>query len=147
MQLNPDFFKSYYNIARVLSNQGKTGEAIYNYQKALIINSEMTQTLYNLSWIYATSKNRKYRNGIKAVELAEKLCILTDYQQPLSLDALAAAYAETGKFDKAVVTAQKALKLALQLGPEELALGLKKRLKLYQTGQPYRQGLKQKKES
>jgi tetratricopeptide (TPR) repeat protein len=145
LQLNPDFFKSYYNIARVLSNQGKTGEAIYNYQKALIINSEMTQTLYNLSWIYATSKNRKYRNGIKSVELAEKLCILTDYQQPLSLDALAAAYAETGKFDKAVVTAKKALKLALQLGPEELALGLKKRLKLYQTGQPYRQSLKQKK--
>ena len=147
MQLNPDFFKSYYNIARILYNQGKIGEAIHNYQKALIINSKTTQTLYNLSWIYATSIDRKYRNGNKAVKLAEKLCILTDYQQPLALDALAAAYAETGKFDKAVVTAQKALKLALQLGPKELAFGLKKRLKLYQTGQPYRQTLKRKNES
>jgi tetratricopeptide (TPR) repeat protein len=147
LQLNPDFFKSYYNIARILYNQGKTGGAIHNYKKALIINNEMTQTLYNLSWIYATSINRKYRNGKKAVKLAEKLCILTDYQQPLSLDALAAAYAETGKFDKAIVTAQRALELALQLGPEEHVLGLKKRLKLYQTGHPYRQSLKEKKES
>lgn len=147
LQLNPNFFKSYYNIARILSHQGKTGEAIYNYQKALIINSETTQTLYNLSWIYATSRDRKYRNGKKAAKLAEKLCILTDYQQPLALDALAAAYAETGKFDKAVVTAQKALKLADQLGPKELALGLKMRLKLYQAGQPYRQSVKRKNES
>ena len=145
LQLNPDFFKSYYNIARILYNQGKISEAIYNYQKALSINNETPQTLYNLSWIYSTSV--KYRNGEKAVELAEKLCILTHYQQPLALDALAAAYAETGKFDKAVVTVQKALELALELGPEEHVLGLKKRLKLYQNGQPYRQGLKQKKRS
>lgn len=147
LQLNTDFFKSYYNIARILYNQGQIGEAIHNYQKALIINSETTQTLYNLSWIYATSKSRKYRNGKKAVKLAEKLCVLTGYQQPLALDALAAAYAETGKFDKATVTAQKAFKLALQIGPKELAIGLKKRLELYQTEQPYRQSLKRKNES
>lgn len=73
--------------------------------------------------------------------------MLTGYQQPLALDALAAAYAETGKFDKATVTAQKALKLALQIGPKELAIGLKKRLELYQTEQPYRQNLKRKNES
>jgi hypothetical protein len=69
--------------------------------------------------------------------------MLTGHRQPLALDALAAAYAETGKFNKAVGTAQKALNLALQLGPKELALGLEKRLKLYQLGRPYRQNLKQ----
>jgi hypothetical protein len=36
--------------------------------------------------------------------------------------------------------------LALQLGPEEHVMGLKKRLKLYQAGKPYRQSLKQKNE-
>ena len=70
--------------------------------------------------------------------------MLTDYQQPLALDALAAAYAENGNFGKAVEIAQKALEMALQLGPEEHIIGLKKRLKLYQAGQPYRQNLKQK---
>ena len=103
--------------------------------------------LYNLSWIYATSENSRYRNGIKALKLAEKLCMLTGYQQPLALDALAAAYAENGNFGKAVETAQRALELALQLGPEEHVIGLKKRLKLYQDERPYRQRLKQKDES
>jgi cytochrome c-type biogenesis protein CcmH/NrfG len=147
LQLNSDFFKSYYNIARILYNEGKIDEAINNYQKALTINSETPQTLYHLSWIYATFINKNYRNGKKAIKLAEKLCMLTDYQQPLALDALAAAYAETGKFDKATITVQKALELALQLGPEEHVIELKKRLKLYQAGQPYRQNLKQKNES
>jgi len=146
LQLNPNFFKSYYNIARILSNQGKTAEAIHNYQKALNINRDMPEILFNLSWIYATSENRKYRDGEKAIRLAEKLCILTDYRQPLALDALAAAYAENENFDKAVETAQKALRLALPIGPEEHIIGLQKRLKLYQAGQPYRQGLKQKNE-
>ncbi len=143
LQFNPDFFKSYYNIAKILYGQGKISGAIHNYQKALTINHETPQTLFNLSWIYATSKTKSYRNGIKAVQLAEKLCMLTGHRQPLALDALAAAYAETGKFNKAVGTAQKALNLALQLGPKELALGLEKRLKLYQLGRPYRQNLKQ----
>jgi tetratricopeptide (TPR) repeat protein len=147
LQFNPSFSKAYYNIARVMSNQGKTGESIRNYQKALIINSEMTEALYNLSWIYATSENGKYRNGEEAVRLAEKLCILTGYKQPLALDALAAAYAENGKFDKAVLAAQKAFKLAFQLGLEEHVIELKKRLKFYQSKQPYRQTLKRINES
>lgn len=146
LQLNPDYLKARYNMARILSNQGKTGEALHHYQKALIINNEIPQTLYNLSWIYATSENRRYRNGEKAIKLAEKLCKLTNYQQPLALDALAAASAEIGKFDQAVVTAKKALDLAMKLGPEEHVRGLTKRIKLYQAGQPFRQSLKQKNE-
>jgi protein O-mannosyl-transferase len=147
LQINPGYFKVYYNMGQILLKQGEISKAINNYQKVLKINGKMPHALYNLSWIYATSIDRNFRNGIKAVELAEKLCILTEYQQPLAMDALAAAYAETGNFDKAVETAQKALELALQLGPEELVIGLKSRLKLYQSRQPYRQGLKQNKGS
>ena len=75
------------------------------------------------------------------------MIVITSYSihyTKLYEDALAAAYAENGNFGKAVKTAQKALELALQLGPEEHIIGLKKRLKLYQAGQPYRQNLKQK---
>ncbi len=53
----------------------------------------MTQALYNLSWINTTCENENFRNSIEAVGLAEKLCDLTSYSQPLALDALAAAYA------------------------------------------------------
>jgi hypothetical protein len=146
LQFDPGSYKSYYNIAKILFNQGKISEAIHNYQKALAINNETPQTLYNLSWIYATSEQKKYRNGIKAIKLAEKLCLLTGHRQPLALDALAAAYAENGNFNKAIETADMALRLAMHLYPKELILGLKKRLKLYQLGQPYRQRLKPKNE-
>jgi len=78
------------------------------------------------------------------VELAEKLCKLTDYKEPLALDALAAAYAEVGRFAEAVHKAEKAHRLALISGPEELIAGVKKRLQLYQAGSPYRQSLNEK---
>jgi len=143
-RINPGYFEAYYNLGQILLNQGKIDQAINNYKKSLNINREMTLALYNLSWIYSTCNIKKFRNGTKALQLAEKLCMLTDYKQPLALDALAAAYAESGRFNEAVATAKKALKLALQVGPEELALRLKKRLKLYQAGHPYRQRVKQK---
>ncbi|MGB2929871.1 MAG: hypothetical protein WBB70_13245, partial [Desulfobacterales bacterium] len=100
---------------------------------------ENTQALYNLSWILASHKDKEFRNGKEAVRLAQRLCKITQYQQPLALDSLAAAYAEVGSFDDAVSTAKKAFKLALEQGPEELVQGLKKRLQLYEKRRPYRQ--------
>ena len=45
-------------------------------------------------------------------------------------------------FETLGLTFQRTLKLALVLGPQELALGLKKRLQLYQAERPYRQNMK-----
>lgn len=141
LEINPNYAGAYYNLGKIFANHGNIEKAILFYQKALELNPEMPQALYNLSWINATHENEKYRNGKKAVKLAEKLCKMTQYNQPVALDALAAAYAETGKFDAAVLTVQRALKLALLSGPQELAMGLKEKLKLYQAERPYRQSM------
>jgi Flp pilus assembly protein TadD len=146
IKVAPNYAGAYYNLGKIFSNHGETKKAFIFYYKALELNPEMTQVLYNLSWIKATHENEKNRNGEKAVKLAEKLCKITKYNQPLALDALAAAYAETKRFDAAVLTAKKALELALHHGPEELAIGLKKRLQLYQAELPYRQNLLKKNE-
>ena len=114
-------------------------KAIFHYKKALQFDPNMMQALYHLSWILSTHEDEKYRNGKEAVNLAEKLCKITQYRQPVALDALAAAYAETGKFNEAVLTAEKAHKMALLQGPGSLAQGLEKRLNLYQNKMPYRQ--------
>lgn len=147
LRINPEYIPAYLNLGKVFTNLGKTQKAICNYRKALSLDPYAKIALYNLSWIFATSVNKKIRNSEEAVKLAEKLCELTDYNQPLALDALAAAYAQAGRFDRAVPTAQKGLRLALKDGPEELIVGIKKRLKLYRTGQPYRQILRHKNES
>lgn len=144
LQIDPNYAKAYYNLAKTYLKLNKTETAIHYLQEALRINSDMTIALFNLSWIYATSENEKTRNGIKAVGIAEKLCRLTKYKQPLGLDTLAAAYAEAGKYDAAAFTAEKALELALLCGPDELVSGINKRLSLYKSGQPYRQAPQQK---
>ncbi len=138
IRINPGYAGAYYNLARIAANQGQIEDAILHYQKTVLLNPMMTEALFNLSWIYATHPNEQFRNAAEALRLAEKLCKMTQYNQPLALDALAAAHAETGQFDAAVATAKKALQLALKYGPEELVLDLKKRLQLYQTGHPYR---------
>jgi tetratricopeptide (TPR) repeat protein len=139
IRIDPDYAGAYYNLGKIFENQGKFEDAILFYRKTLHFNPNMTQTLYNLSWILATHKHKKIRNGQEAVKFAKSLSKITQYKQALALDSLAAAYAEVGRFDDAVLTAKKALKLALDQGPEELVLGLKKRLQLYEEGFPYRQ--------
>lgn len=143
VQIDSTYAGAYYNLGKIFTHQGKFRDAIYNYRQTLHFSPENTQALYNLSWILASHKDRKIRNGEEALRLAERLCEITQYNQPLALDALAAAYAETGRLNEAVLTAKKALELALDRGPEELAVGLKKRLALYQKGLPYRQTLSQ----
>jgi Flp pilus assembly protein TadD len=46
--------------------------------------------------------------------LAEKACKATNNTDPEFLDTLAAAYAEAGRFDDAVRTAQQAIQVAGQ---------------------------------
>jgi len=145
LQADPNYAGAYYNLGKIYSNQGEIKKAIGFYRKALHFSPNMTDALYNLSWITASHEDEKFRNSREAIKFAEKLCKITRYREPLALDALAVAYAEAGRFDAAVLTAKNALKLAVLHGPQELVLGLKNRLQLYQTGQPYRQNYRKNK--
>ena len=139
LRIDSDCADAYYNLGIIYANQRNIEKAILHYKKALHFNPNMAQALYNLSWILASCEDERFRNGEGAVKLAEKLCKITRYNQPLALDAFGAAYAEAGRFKEAVLTAQKGLELALEMGPKKLALSLENRLKLYRAGHPYRQ--------
>ena len=64
---------------------------------------------------------------------------LTSRTNFVALDALAAAYAETGKFDEAARTAAKAAELALAAGDKKRAEQIESRRRLYEAGKPYRE--------
>ena len=89
-----------------------------------------------LAWLLATSTNASLRNGAEAVTLAEKTIAVEPTNAPY-LDALAAAYAETGQFDKAVSVGNQAVQFVRTAIARQAYLN---RLKLYQTNQPYREG-------
>jgi len=86
----------------------------------------------------ATTEDAQIQNSADAVKFAERCCKLTNYQNPEILDTLAAAYAATERFEQAIETAEKAIRLAEAAGKSKLAEEIHGRLQLYQAGQSYR---------
>jgi hypothetical protein len=72
--------------------------------------------------------------------LAERACQLTSYRKPIYIGTLAAAYAEEGRFDDAIVAGEKARQLCLAAGQKELADRNGKMLELYRAGLPFHEG-------
>ena len=80
------------------------------------------------------------RNGAEAVNLAERAAQISGGEQdPAILDALAAAYAEAGRFADAVQTAKRALSLATKQSQQDLAQALSSALTLYEAKTPLRE--------
>jgi Flp pilus assembly protein TadD len=134
---DPKFPDAHMHYGMCLSAQNQAEEAIAEYRKALELGSQRPITLNNLAWALASHPDPKIRNGKEAVELAEKACQLTGNQQPLFLGTLAAAYAEAGRFNEAVATAERARDLARTNGWEQIAQRNEQLLELYRASKPY----------
>ncbi|MBN1516198.1 tetratricopeptide repeat protein [Candidatus Sumerlaeota bacterium] len=133
----PDDIQCFWNLAYCLHMSGEYGEAVAGYRQILQSNPQFMPVLCNLSWILATSPDSDLRNPTEAVALGLKAAELSKFGNPAVLNALAAAYAAAGDFDKAVATAQKAISLADAAGQPDLAEDFKSRLQLYQSGKPF----------
>jgi tetratricopeptide (TPR) repeat protein len=96
-------------------------------------------SLNNLAWFWATCPDEQYLNGSKAIEYATKACELTNWENTSYVDTLAAAYAEAGDFDEAVKWQKKAIELITEEDPAEWRIEFPERVKLYQSGKPYRE--------
>jgi tetratricopeptide (TPR) repeat protein len=137
LQLNPDYAKACNNLGFALLQKGNVAEAISHYQKALQINPDFADAENNLAWLLATSPQASLRNGSQAVQLARRANQLAGDGNPIFLDTLAAAFAESGQFPEAVETAQRALQLAETQSNTALADAIRLQLNFYQTGVPF----------
>jgi len=93
--------------------------------------------LNNLAWLLATCSDGGIRDGKRAVQLAEHACKSTQSKVTVFLGTLAAAYAEAGRFDEAIATAQKACANASAKRETQLLQSNQNLLALYQQHQPY----------
>ena len=141
VEIRPYYTDAYINLGNVLFKKGRVDEAIARFQKALEISPGDPKAFFNLAhmaWVLATSPEASVRNGVKAVALVEQAERFSQGRSPLILEALAAAYAEAGRFPEAVATAERAQQLAAQQGKTSLADILGRQIKLYQAGTPFR---------
>ncbi len=124
-------------IAAIETIQGNFQSALGHYQAALQLKPDSPDVLNNLAWLLATSPEANVRDGERAMELAEHACTLTDFKQTMFVGTLAAAYAEAGRFDEAMATAEKACVLATAAGDQDLLIRNQELLALYRKHQPY----------
>ena len=96
--------------------------------------------LNNLAWILATYSDPAFRDGTKALELAQEANEFSGGSDPVILRTLAAALANAGQFSKAVEVGQLALSLTDRQSP--LANALQQEIAGYQAGLPYRENVK-----
>ncbi len=139
LQTEPRYYlcyAAYYKRGLAWQEKGHYDRAIEDFTKALELNPYSAEAYNQLAWILSTFPDKKYRNGIKAVEWARRATELDP--KPAFLDTLAAALAETGRFGEAVETQERAVAL-LQLGGEkEERAAYMERLKAYRACQAWR---------
>jgi len=136
---NPDYAPAHFELGQILINHRQPEQAKMHFAAALHNAPALWAPLNDLAWAYATHPNPRARNGSLALILAECVAESAQEKTPAILDTLAAAYAETGQFNRAVETASKAMVLARQTGDAALADRIGTRLELYRSGKPFHQ--------
>jgi Tetratricopeptide repeat len=93
--------------------------------------------LNGVAWVRATFPEPGLRDGNKATQEALRACEESQWQESDYIDTLAAAYAETGDFERAVKFQEQALGM---VGPENpRRQKMESRLALYRDHKPYRE--------
>ena len=130
--------KAHYEYGVALAHLKKTRQAMSEYAAALLIQPDFPDALDGLAWILSTDTNADFRNGTEAVNLAERACTLTGRNDPVKLKTLAAAYAESGRFEEAINTLRTAKDLAAKASRQELVNECALMLEHFQRSESWR---------
>jgi tetratricopeptide (TPR) repeat protein/mono/diheme cytochrome c family protein len=137
LEINPNYPDAEYNVAHALVLQRHPDDALAHYRKALALQPDWPPVLTELAWLLAAHVDAGVRDPVQAVSLAARAVVLTNRQDPRSLDVLAAAYAAAGRFDQAVTIAQTAVDLLRARSSPSAAGEVSARIALYQRHQAF----------
>ncbi len=131
--------KAHYEFAVALTHLKKNREAMSEYAATLLIQPDFPDALDGLAWILSTDTNAAFRNGTEAIPMAERACALTGRNDPVKLRTLAAAFAETSRFEEAINTVREAKAVAVKAKQHEVANECDRMLEHFQRGERWRQ--------
>ncbi len=122
--------------AIALSLAGRWDLAVERLQEAFVLFPEDQAVGGGLARLLAACPVEGLRDGQRAIEIAESLIVPSS---PLdTVEALAMAYAEVGRFEDAVRVEAKALDAAKRAGRSDLEVKIEENLERYQRGEPCR---------
>ncbi|HUO31504.1 MAG TPA: tetratricopeptide repeat protein [Bryobacteraceae bacterium] len=134
LAIDPEYPEAHDHLGDALYSQGKIAEAVAHWRNG----TNSLPILLKTAWVLATYPDPSIRNGHGALVLAVRAVQFSGGKDAAVWDTLAAAYAATGRFGDAVLTAERAWKLATRDHHEELAKAIRNRLNLYEAKTPFR---------
>ncbi len=137
LETNPDHAGARNNLGVALSEREGMLRAVAQRRQSLLSRPDDLALLNDLAWQLATNPNASIRDGVEALDLAQRAVQLSEGREPAILDTLAATQAEAGQFAEAAETARKAGELAVQQNKPPLAESIKAKIPLYEAGTPF----------
>ncbi|MEE8156087.1 MAG: tetratricopeptide repeat protein [Phycisphaerales bacterium] len=138
-EANPTDTPTYQRLSNLLVRRAEFAAAADTLREGLALATSDATLAMDLAWLLASCQDPAVRNGAEALRVV-RVAVEAAPTHPMVLDVLAAAQAESGDFETAVRTAQRALSSARTQGaPKELIQLIQSRLSLYRSGVPYRQ--------
>jgi Flp pilus assembly protein TadD len=120
-----------------LLEQGRTAEAIREFENALQLRPDLLTVSNNLAWLLATTPEAGLRDPAGAIAAGENAALMTGHADPAVLDTLAAAYASAGRFSDAVRTIEQAIGISRERENEASVREFSGRLALYRARRAY----------
>ncbi|HLH54394.1 MAG TPA: tetratricopeptide repeat protein [Verrucomicrobiae bacterium] len=139
VRLDPQFPVKLLIEAEEFLSRRQFNEAFVRLNSVLWLQPDSPRAQAQMAWLLATHPSAQFRNGARAVRLAQRALQLTSGQDTRCWAALDAAFAECGRFDEAIEAAHKTRELALAAQDNAAAQACESRLALYQDHKPYHQ--------
>lgn len=141
IEMDPENTMAFVLRGNAHSQLGSYEQAIKDLKRGIELDTQHEypiETYNNLAWLMATCTEAEFRNGEEAVKYATKACEYTGWENGNIIDTLAAAYAEDGQFEKAVMWQEKAIELG-DMSNQFIYVQFKQRLEMYLHEEPYRE--------
>ncbi len=122
----------------LLEQKGRFAEAANDFVTALGQAPDSWVALSHLAVSLALQDDPSLRNTREAERLAKQAVAISKETEPAPLDALAVAYAESGRFPEAVQLEQRALELASALRYKDFITVIEARSQEYRAGRVWR---------
>jgi Flp pilus assembly protein TadD len=136
--IDPDDSDAHFNLGNTFLHLARPKDAVAEYHRAFQLNPNDIEALNNMAWVLATWPDPAGRDGVRALQLAEKADGLTEHRSSVHSATLAAAYAEVGRFSDAVAAGQRALQLATDEANAARADSIRQQIAGYQANTAFR---------